>query len=191
MGWTASKKEYIHLFRSRLRYQTPKCLLGQGCALVTVTFGSQRYHNHEFKLGYQSMKLKLGITSFYWWTWFSANSWLNLKVRNSGRWRLVGFRPKVSYANNCNMTISLYRSNQWLNFNGIHKLRENDQNDMVSWFLSILEKAILLWLLQCVILVFWILYCTNIYRTSCWIKLCYKLPLTCELVVLIAACHLF
>ena len=107
---------------------------------------------------------------------------------NSGRWRLVAFRPKVSYANNCNMTINLYRSNERLNFNDIHKLGSirNWPNGMVSWFLLILEKAILLWLLECVILVFWILYCTN-----SWVKLFYRLPITYELVVFIAVCHLF
>ena len=76
----------------------------------------------------------------------------------------MAFRPKVSYANNCNMTINLYRSNQRLNFNNIHKLGaiRNWPNGMVSWFLLIPEKAIIQWFLECVILVFWILYCTNI-----------------------------
>ena len=140
------------------------------------------------------MNLKIGIISFYWWTWFWASSWLNLKVRNSGRWRLVASRSMVSYANNCNMTINLYRSYQRLNFNNIHKLGAiiNWPNGMVSWFLLILEKAILLWLLECEYSFWCSVFCiAQIYWTSRWIKLCYKLSITYELVAFIAVCHLF
>ena len=38
-------------------------------------------------------------------------NFVSIHELNSGRWRLVAFRPEVSYANNCNMTINLYRSN--------------------------------------------------------------------------------
>ena len=79
----------------------------------------------------------------------------------------MAFRPKVSCANNYNITINLYRSNQRLNFNNIHKLGAitNWPNGMVSWFLLILEKAVLLWLLECVILVFLIIPPE---QRSCW-----------------------
>ena len=121
------------------------------CSITTMNLNSVSIH--ELKTWYHVLLLMDLVLSYF-----------ILKVRNSGRWRLVAFRPKVSYANNCNMTINLYLSKQRLNFNNFHKLGAIRKwpNGMVSWFLLIQEKAILLWLLECVILVFWILYCTNI-----------------------------